>query len=1078
MAGGETSSASDADDPATSPSSAEHHTASENQPHHDEQSSPTFSQRIQTFLENRQAWIEDHPQAVLLILSLLGLIVIGEVVANLFNIPPWWVGLGAVIGLIWNFFWTQYQVTTILLLLLFTLFLFNLRTIVSVSKWILVRWLPLLIIVIILFLVVLPIVNNANSWVFLPVEDGTGQLEGQEIAVRLRTNLSTIGTDPDREITLLIPDKSNIQMENFPNQEQCDQIMEGPNFLLGPTLPFGSGAETTLGLNSDSGSQQLSVSTVVGSFNLPLEGIIRFTLRNYAVNYREFSTQIMPASDSVISDSVHIVIKDNRGNKWTAEGSLQQLPELFNFLSYQIRIDYHPDRPSITTGSSTGGPPPANIIEFYTQADDKNLALTLGHDAFQSGNYSDALVYYYLAEWFDDSDPTIYRMLGLTQFHLANGRPEEDRPRYYETAQNALILATGLEDENEETYAYLTCLNQLTGNRYRARENYNTYLQIVRARLEQDPTSVNARQERLTNLKNKEPLGPGRYISSIKKEDGSFDIYYIAGDSAVYFRNDQQDEEGFTSISLGQDDIPRQLFAVSKGVYYLTIDGLVRFVDTTGEPYTTTSVFDANDVDFTISGNDSSADAMIATGGIRQIFVEEQYLFLVDSTGRIIRLPADDPATQSFEPTTAVFAEQNARQIYLEGNLLYLLREDGTIWKISDPFGGDLTNAIQLVSETENKEIAVASGTVFMLRKNGNIWRYDSREPEVNRLIDSGLQTKNILFDRRMPQALFVLKNDGRVLLIRKPINPTEEDLEVVIDESADRVAIHVIESRVLALARQEDGTLRPEFHRVPEANTSEPMATATATQTPTTTPTITPSPTETRLPSPTSTRTATPTSTPTPAPTATPMPTPVAITVGVLDGSDDAEERRDDPINQVDQGKVYVSSSDLELTYDSDTTNQEQSPRGPQIVGIRFQNVPIPAGANIVRAYIEFTADEKTNSEETTVTLYGQANSNAPAFSDELRNISSREKTEASVVWTIPPWEASGQKHQTPNVASIVREIISLEGWETGNPITFIIEGSGTETETEFRQARASEAGVESAPTLHIEYFEGPTGQ
>ena len=63
-----------------------------------------------------------------------------------------------------------------------------------------------------------------------------------------------------------------------------------------------------------------------------------------------------------------------------------------------------------------------------------------------------------------------------------------------------------------------------------------------------------------------------------------------------------------------------------------------------------------------------------------------------------------------------------------------------------------------------------------------------------------------------------------------------------------------------------------------------------------------------------------------------------------VATGSDDAEE--------YDYGRMYLTSSDLELVEDS----------RKQTVGIRFQDVNIPKGAIITGAYIQFKVDETSS--------------------------------------------------------------------------------------------------------------------
>ena len=75
-------------------------------------------------------------------------------------------------------------------------------------------------------------------------------------------------------------------------------------------------------------------------------------------------------------------------------------------------------------------------------------------------------------------------------------------------------------------------------------------------------------------------------------------------------------------------------------------------------------------------------------------------------------------------------------------------------------------------------------------------------------------------------------------------------------------------------------------------------------------------------------------------------------------------------------------------------------------------------------------------------------------------------------MTWAIPPWANENEKHQTPNLSGIVQEIIDMEGWEFGNPIVFLIDGSGEEPETNRRRAKSSETGVANAPSLTIEYI------
>ncbi|MCH7730468.1 type II secretion system protein [Patescibacteria group bacterium] len=194
---------------------------------------------------------------------------------------------------------------------------------------------------------------------------------------------------------------------------------------------------------------------------------------------------------------------------------------------------------------------------------------------------------------------------------------------------------------------------------------------------------------------------------------------------------------------------------------------------------------------------------------------------------------------------------------------------------------------------------------------------------------------------------------------------------------------------------------------------------------------------------------TPTPIPTPTPINTPTPTPGPSTIEVRVASSSDDAEER-------LSNGSVNLTSSDLELIRDG-SNDQE--------VGMRFRNVTIPQGATITNVYIEFETDE-TRSEATSVTFYAQDIDDAPTFSSSTNNITSRTKTTASVAWNnIPAWNTVSEKHQTPNLSSIVQEVIDRPGWSSGNDLVVIVTGSGRRTAESYNGESAN------APLLHVEF-------
>lgn len=202
--------------------------------------------------------------------------------------------------------------------------------------------------------------------------------------------------------------------------------------------------------------------------------------------------------------------------------------------------------------------------------------------------------------------------------------------------------------------------------------------------------------------------------------------------------------------------------------------------------------------------------------------------------------------------------------------------------------------------------------------------------------------------------------------------------------------------------------------------------------------------------PTPTPTNTPTPTKTPTPTPTRTPTPLPqtTTITRTITQSSDDAEEN-------VPAGRMNLSSNILELTLNVD----------PQAIGLRFQNISIPRNATITNAYVEFVSNT-VNSELTNLIVSGEKVANATTFTTVLRNITQRPKTTASVPWNgLPPW-VSNTIGQTPNLSSVIQEVINQSTWQSGNAINILITGSGK------RVAKSFEQNATKAPKLVITFL------
>jgi len=173
---------------------------------------------------------------------------------------------------------------------------------------------------------------------------------------------------------------------------------------------------------------------------------------------------------------------------------------------------------------------------------------------------------------------------------------------------------------------------------------------------------------------------------------------------------------------------------------------------------------------------------------------------------------------------------------------------------------------------------------------------------------------------------------------------------------------------------------------------------------------------------------------------------------VSVNTGNDeDAEEEAEGAgIGDVDTG-----SSDLEMPHES----------VEQIIGMRFRNLNIPQGATIDGATILFTADESDSGGNVDLDIWGEDTNDANNFNGcgtSCDDISSRTKTSAKVNWdNLPDWTSGeqGPDTTTPELKTIVQEIVDRSGWRSGNDMVFIIEDDGS-SGSDRRVAESSNKG------------------
>ncbi len=182
-------------------------------------------------------------------------------------------------------------------------------------------------------------------------------------------------------------------------------------------------------------------------------------------------------------------------------------------------------------------------------------------------------------------------------------------------------------------------------------------------------------------------------------------------------------------------------------------------------------------------------------------------------------------------------------------------------------------------------------------------------------------------------------------------------------------------------------------------------------------------------------------------------------IEVPIINGADDVEENQN--------GSLYANSSDLEMVYDSYNSN------GYQKIGLRFRSVDIPKNAIINNAYLQFTADE-SNSTGASLEISLHDSSNSPVFSSS-NNVSSRVTFSDKVTWQPSSWSSnqSNTAQRSPNLNSILQNLVNKSNWKSGNNMSFIIKGLGNSLSNTSakRVADSYEGGADKAARLIVEY-------
>ncbi|NBC84521.1 MAG: T9SS type A sorting domain-containing protein [Bacteroidetes bacterium] len=166
------------------------------------------------------------------------------------------------------------------------------------------------------------------------------------------------------------------------------------------------------------------------------------------------------------------------------------------------------------------------------------------------------------------------------------------------------------------------------------------------------------------------------------------------------------------------------------------------------------------------------------------------------------------------------------------------------------------------------------------------------------------------------------------------------------------------------------------------------------------------------------------------------------------------------------DENEVVIDTIPIEFELSSDDAEQEndavdtpydddldagwegtEGDANTLTCGMRFQNIEIPQGETIDSAYIVvYSHEAKFDDDVAEITIYAEDADSAHTFDSVGFNkdflLTDRTATTAQVEWTVAEEWAIWKPYRTPDLATIVQELVNRDGWKSGNAIAFIFAG------------------------------------
>lgn len=140
--------------------------------------------------------------------------------------------------------------------------------------------------------------------------------------------------------------------------------------------------------------------------------------------------------------------------------------------------------------------------------------------------------------------------------------------------------------------------------------------------------------------------------------------------------------------------------------------------------------------------------------------------------------------------------------------------------------------------------------------------------------------------------------------------------------------------------------------------------------------------------------------------------------------------------------GSPTASADDAQESNSTNTTNGAtvNANSATQIAAVRVPGVSVPPGSIINSAYLTLNLPNATY-DDPNLTIRGSGEANPAAFTTATDHLTNRAKTSAGVNWNTSNIGTGPQN--TPELKTLVEEIIAIPSWAAGNAMAFYFLGN-----------------------------------